>query len=142
MGRRYSRFAAAGVGLILLGILGFWQGYIGEVEAVYGTAYGAMSATKAVLLGLLLLLGLGNWLLLHRLTGVSSGLLRVRRFVEAEMAVGLAVMAVAASLTSVPPASDLPDDRVTWAEITARFACRGVNPSVVNRCSAMRRLEW
>lgn len=121
VGRRYSRFAAAGVGLILLGVLGFWQGYIGEVEAVYGTAYGAMSATKAVLLGLLLLLGLGNWLLLHRLTGVSSGLLRVRRFVEAEMAIGLAVMAVAASLTSVPPASDLPEDRVTWAEITARF---------------------
>lgn len=121
VGRRYSRFAATGVVLILLGILGFWWGYIGSIEAVYGTAYGAMSASKAVLLGLLLLLGLGNFLLLHRLTGVPSGLLRVRRFVEAEMAIGLALLALAASLTSVPPASDLPDDRVTWAEITERF---------------------
>ncbi|MBX6747372.1 MAG: copper resistance protein, partial [Acetobacteraceae bacterium] len=32
-----------------------------------------------------------------------------------------ALLALAASLTSVPPASDLPDDRVTWAEITERF---------------------
>jgi putative copper resistance protein D len=37
------------------------------------------------------------------------------------MALGLAVLAVAASLTSVPPAADLPDDRVTWAEIAERF---------------------
>ena len=57
VGRRYSGFAAAGVGLILLGAAGFWLGYIGGIEALYGTAYGAMSATKLVLLGLLLLLG-------------------------------------------------------------------------------------
>jgi copper resistance protein D len=121
VGRRYSRFAAAGVGLILLGIIGYWIGFIGSVEAVYGTAYGAMSATKGVLLGLLLLLGGGNWLLLHRLTTGEEGLLRVRRFIEAEIAIGIAVLAVAASLTSVPPAADLPDDRVSWAEVVERF---------------------
>ncbi|WP_165838927.1 copper resistance D family protein [Roseicella frigidaeris] len=121
VGRRYSTFAALGVGLILLGILGYWFGYIGSVEAVYGTAYGAMSGTKGILLGLLLLLGGSNWLLLHRLTAGEEGLLRVRRFVEAEIAIGIAVLAVAASLTSVPPASDLPDDRVSWAEVVERF---------------------
>ncbi len=121
VGRRYSGFAAAGVGLILAGTLGFWQGYIGEAEAVYGTAYGAMAATKTLLLGLLLALGAANFLLLHRLAPAAGGLRRIRRFVEAEMAIGLAVLAVAASLTSVPPAADLPDDRVTWAEITQRF---------------------
>lgn len=132
-GRRYSGFAAAGVGLILLGIAGFWLHYIGEGAALYGTAYGAMAATKGALLGLLLLLGLGNFLLLHRLgpapravgaAAVAAGdpaLLRVRRFVECEIAVGIAVLALAASLTSVPPATDLPDDRVTWAEVTERF---------------------
>lgn len=122
VGQRYSAFAAGGVGLILLGILGYWAGYIGGTEAVYGTAYGAMSATKGVMLALLLVLGGSNWLLLHRFTGSERGLMRVRRFVESEIAIGVAVLAVAASLTSVPPAADLPDDRVTWAEITGRFA--------------------
>jgi len=121
VGRRYSGFAAGGVGLILLGVLGYWFGYVGQVEAVYGTAYGAMAATKLILLGLLLALGASNFLILHRLEVAPTGLLRVRRFVEAEMAFGLAALAVAASLTSVPPAADLPDDRVTWAEITERF---------------------
>lgn len=121
VGQRYSHLAAAGVGLILLGILGYWLGYIGSVEAVYGTAYGAMSATKLVMLALLLLLGGANWLLLHHAKASPAGLLRVRRFVEAEITLGIAVLAVAASLTSVPPAADLPDDRVSWGEITERF---------------------
>ena len=126
VGRRYSAFAAGGVLLILSGIGGFWFGYIQDGSALYGTAYGAMSSTKGVLLGLLLLLGLGNFLLLHRLAAAvpaeaDAGLLRVRRFVECETAFGIAVLAVAASLTSVPPAADLPEDRVTWAEITERF---------------------
>ncbi|MCO6415333.1 copper resistance protein [Siccirubricoccus sp. KC 17139] len=121
VGRRYSSLAAGGVGLILLGILGFWRGYIGEVEAVYGTAYGAMSGTKAVMLVLLLGLGGANFLFLHHLQTAPEGLLRVRRFVESEMLIGLAMLAVAASLTSVPPAADLTEDRVTWGEIVARF---------------------
>lgn len=121
VGRRYSGFAAAGVGLILLGVGGFWLGYIGEAEAVYGTAYGAMAGTKAAVLGLMLLLGLGNFLLLHRMGGTAAALARARRFVEAEAALGLAALALAASLTSVPPAADLPDDRVSWADIAERF---------------------
>jgi putative copper resistance protein D len=121
VGQRYSVFAASGVGLILLGIFGFWLGYIGSPEAVWGTAYGSMAFAKALMLGLLLLLGGANFLLLHRLGGRSGGLLRVRRFVECEMAIGIAVLALAGSLTSVPPAIDLPDDRVTWGEIVERF---------------------
>lgn len=133
-GRRYSAFAAGGVALIPAGTGGFWLGHIQDGSALYGTAYGAMAATKAVLLGLLLL-GLANFLLLHRLapqprpvgTAIAGpadpdpSLLRVRRFVECEIALGIAVLAVAASLTSVPPATDLPEDRVTWSEIAERF---------------------
>ncbi len=121
VGQRYSPFAMAGVGLILLGALGFWLGYIGGVPAVYGTAYGAMAATKLILLGLLLALGGANYLLLHKLEAVPAGLLRVKRFVESEMALGVAVLAIAGSLTSVPPARDLVDDRVTWHEVVERF---------------------
>lgn len=121
VGQRYSALAMAGVGLILCGAVGFWLGYIGSVPAVYGTAYGAMSGTKLIFLGLLLALGGANYLLLHRLEAVPEGMLKVRRFVECEIAVGVAVLAIAGSLTSVPPARDLTDDRVTWQEITTRF---------------------
>ena len=121
VGRRYSWLAAGGVVLILLGILGFATGYIGDIGALYGTAYGAMSSTKALLLACLLGLGAANWRLLHRAAPTAAGLLRLRRFVECEMAIGLAVLALAASLTSVPPAIDLPEDRVSWAELAERF---------------------
>jgi copper resistance protein D len=131
VGRRYSGFAAAGVALILLGTVGFWLGYIGEVEAVYGTAYGAMAGIKAAVLGFMLLLGLGNFLLFHRLGGTAAALARVRRFVEAEVALGLAALALAASLTSVPPAADLPEDRVPWSAIAERFT-----PTAVPRFSS------
>ncbi|WP_043360550.1 copper resistance D family protein [Belnapia sp. F-4-1] len=121
VGQRYSLLAAGGVGLILLGSAGFWFGFIGSAEAVYGTAYGSMAASKLIMLAMLLMLGAMNYRLLHRIPSSPGGTLRLRRFIEAEMAIGIAVLAVAASLTSVPPAMDLPDDRVTWAEITERF---------------------
>ncbi|MCB4820185.1 CopD family protein [Roseicella aerolata] len=121
IGQRYSALAAAGVGLILLGAAGYWLGYIGEVGALYETAYGALSATKAVMVGLLLLLGASNWLLLHRLPGAERGLARLRCFVESEILIGIAVLAAAAASTAMPPAADMPGDRVTWAEVTQRF---------------------
>ncbi|WP_207539311.1 CopD family protein [Sabulicella rubraurantiaca] len=124
IGRRYSRQAAVGVGLILLGLLGYWRGYIVAPDALYGTAYGAMAATKGFLTLFLLGLGLANWVLLHRLSRAGAPeawLPRLRRFVECEVIAGLAVFGIAASLTSVPPSVDLPDDRATWAEVTERF---------------------
>lgn len=120
-GQRYSVLAASGVGLILTGILIFWAPYLGTVEALYGTAYGAMASTKGVLLVGLLAFGAANFLLLHRLAARPDGLFTVRRLVECEMAAGVAVLALAASLTSVPPGADLPNDRVTWAEVAERF---------------------
>jgi putative copper resistance protein D len=46
---------------------------------------------------------------------------RLRRFVECEIIAGIAVFGIAASLTSVPPSVDLPDDRASWAEVAERF---------------------
>lgn len=124
IGARYSRQAAAGVGLILLGVLGFWRGYIQEPEALYGTAYGAMAATKGALFLFLLVLGAANFLLLHRFARAGAPgdwLPRLRRFVECEVIAGIAVFGIAASLTSVPPSVDLPNDRASWAEVVERF---------------------
>lgn len=121
VGARYSALAIAGVLGIVAGVVGYYLGYIGSPEAVYGTAYGAMSATKSLLFSVLLLLGLANFLLLHHFARAGGAFLpRLRRFVECELLVGICVFGIAASLTSVPPGVDLPEDRVTWAEILER----------------------
>jgi putative copper resistance protein D len=118
---RYSQLAIAGVVLILAGVAAFALAYIGSWQGLYGTAYGVMSGAKSAMLGLLLLLGLGNFLLIRgALAGGAGPVLRLRRFVEAEIGIGLAVLFAAASITSVPPSVDLPNDQVTWAELVER----------------------
>lgn len=124
VGGRYSALAGSGVLLIVLGIVGFWLGYIQRPDALYGTAYGAMAATKGQLMAALLLLGAANWFLLHRFARAGAPSVwvpRLRRFVECEVIAAFAVFGLAASLTSVPPSVDLPDDRATWAEVVERF---------------------
>ena len=122
VGRRYSLLAGCGVLLIVTGSAGFFTGYINAPDAIYGTAYGAMAATKGTLFVLLLCLGAGNFLVLHGAVRLPEfGTLIVRRFVEAEIILGLAALATAASLTSVPPAIDLDKDRVPLEMIIERM---------------------
>jgi putative copper resistance protein D len=60
-------------------------------------------------------------LLVERLRSDSStSVNRLRRCAEAEIGIGVALFFAAASLTSVPPAIDLSQDRATWPEIVAR----------------------
>ena len=121
VGARFSRMSMAGVGCILASAAVFSLFYIGAWPAVYGTAYGVMVGAKATMFGLLLLLGLGNFLVVERLRrDPDTPVLRMRRFAEVEIGIGFSIFFAAASLTSVPPAVDLPDDRVTWAEIVQR----------------------
>jgi putative copper resistance protein D len=62
-----------------------------------------------------------NFLAVERLrTDPSASINRLRRFAEVEIGIGLAIFFAAASLTSVPPAIDLTQDRVTLAEIAQR----------------------
>jgi len=94
---------------------------VGSLKAVYGTSYGAMVATKVVLFGLLLFLGALNFQLVRR--GLASSILAsLKRFGEAEIGIGITVILTAASLTSLPPAADLAQDRVTGSEIIARMS--------------------
>ena len=122
IGTRYSTQAIAGVALIAGGAIVFAVRYIGAPTAVYGTAYGAMAATKSVLLCLLLLVGFANFRAVRRFTADVAATRRVARFVEVEMGIGVAVLMAAASITSLPPGVDLVDDRLTWPEIAARMA--------------------
>lgn len=117
---RFSRLALVCVGVLAgAGVLLSFS-YVGSISALYGTSYGAMVATKVVLFGLLLFLGAMNYRLVR---GNSSGLLQsLRRFGEAEIGIGVTVILLAASLTSLPPAVDLKEGRVSGHEVWARNA--------------------
>jgi putative copper resistance protein D len=118
---RFSRISMAGVAAILASGLAMSLFYIANVPGIYGTAYGIMVSAKVLMFGMLLLLGLGNLLLTERLRrDPATPVLRMRRFAEVELGLGIAIFFTAASLTSVPPAVDLPVDRVSWQEIVAR----------------------
>ncbi len=121
-GARFSLLAGSGVVLILAGAAVFVALYMGSLDAVYGTAYGAMAVTKGILLVLLLLLGLANFRGVRRIPEDGAVVAQIRRFVEVEMGIGVAVLMAAASITSMPPAVDLREDRVTLAEIGQRMA--------------------
>jgi putative copper resistance protein D len=123
---RFSRLAQGSVAVLLAAGIGLAAIYVGSPAAVLGTAYGAMVASKAVLLALLLGLGALNYQVVHRAeAGDLAGLARLRRFAEAEVGIGFTVILAAASLTSQPPAADLaPRDLVSLTEIEARIAPR------------------
>jgi len=98
--------------------------YIDGPRALLGTAYGVMLLTKAALLGALLVLGALNFFVVRRLARGGGQPLRLRRFVEVELGLGLTVFGAAASLTSLPPAVDVVADRATYAEVGTRFVPR------------------
>lgn len=119
--KRFSRMSMVGVAAIATAGLFMVYVYIGDWAAVYGTAYGIMTSTKIVMFLCLLGLGAANYRLVERLRrNPSTPVLRMRRFAEVEFGVGLTVFLAAASLTSLPPAVDLPNDRATWDRIVER----------------------
>jgi copper resistance protein D len=121
IGARFSRMSMVGVGCILLSGITMSLLYIGSWQGFYGTAFGVMVGAKIGMF--LMLLGLGgmNFLLVERLRDdPATPTLRLRRFAEVELGIGITIFFAAASLTSVPPAVDLTQDRVSWQEIVER----------------------
>ena len=120
---RFSKLALMSVAV--LAAAGFTLGfaYVGSLDAIYGTSYGIMVATKVVLFGTLLLLGALNFQIAR---SPSDGVViaSLKRFGEAEIGIGITVILTAASLTSLPPAVDLRTDRVSPQEIAARLTPR------------------
>ena len=122
-GARYSLLSMLSVGAIAFSGIGMLVHYVGGVDAMYGTAYGMMLATKITLFFGLLALGYGNFRVVRALAGNPQGsILHLRRFAEVELGVGITIFFVAASMTSLPPAIDLTRDRVSLSEITERLA--------------------
>ncbi len=121
VGSRFSRISMAGVACILLSGITMSVLYIGDWQGFYGTAYGVMVGAKIAMFLMLLGLGAGNFLLVERLRAQpATPIVRLKRFAEVEIGIGIAIFFAAASLTSVPPAVDLTQDRVSWPEIIER----------------------
>lgn len=122
VGARYSLLSMISVGAIAFSGIGMLIHYVGSVDAMYGTAYGMMLATKTTLFFGLLALGYGNFRMVRSLANNPHGsILRLRRFAEVELGVGITIFFVAASMTSLPPAIDLTRDRVSLPEIAERL---------------------
>ncbi len=125
IGRRFSLISMGSGALLLAAGLAMAVPYIGSLDAIYGTAYGVMVATKLLLLIGLMCLGGMNYLLVERLRRApGTPILRLRRFAEVEIGLGLTVLFAAASLTSQPPAVDLTADRASLHEIAERLGPR------------------
>jgi putative copper resistance protein D len=121
--RRFSRLALISVAVLVATGTGMALAYVDSAEAIYKTTYGAMVASKVILLLLLLCLGALNFFILRQPIEAGARLLpSLRRFAEAEVGIGFTVILAAASLTSQPPAVDLQNDRVSGTEILARMS--------------------
>jgi putative copper resistance protein D len=121
VGGRFSRMSMAGVACILLSGTTMCIFYIGSWQAFYGTAYGVMVGAKIAMFLMLLALGAGNFAVTERLRrDPATPVLRLRRFAEVEIGIGITIFFCAASLTSVPPGVDLTADRATWSDIVDR----------------------
>ena len=122
VGRRFSQLAMVSVLLLFGAGLALSVAFIGSWAGLYGTAYGIMVMAKVALFGGLLFLGAVNFRLVEALRrDPATPILRLRRFAEVEVGIGIAVFFAAAALTSAPPAIDLQRDRVTWSQIVERL---------------------
>ena len=123
--KRFSAMALTSVAVLVVAGSGLTYYYVDGLGAFTGTAYGMMVGTKIVVLGLLMVLGGLNFLVVRRLPDADEvSVLRLRRFVEVELGLGITVLFAAASLTSLPPAVDVVADRATLAEVAHVFTPR------------------
>jgi putative copper resistance protein D len=118
---RFSKLALISVAVLAAAGFTLSLAYVGSIPAIYGTSYGIMVATKVVLFGTLLLLGALNFQIARSPSG-GAVIASLKRFGEAELGIGITVILTAASLTSLPPATDLKTDRVSTQEIAARLS--------------------
>ena len=119
---RFSRMAMVAAALLVGAGIGLAWFYVASPSGLYGTTYGVLVMVKAYLLALILMLGAANWYVAREVERAPLQLLmRLRRFAEVEVALGLTAILAAAALTSQPPAADMPMDRLTLHEIHTRM---------------------
>jgi putative copper resistance protein D len=119
--RRFTAIAVAGFTvLVSTGIL-LSISYVGSLPALYGTAYGVMILFKAVLLAMATFIGAINYSAARDGRFAQATLALLRRRTEIELAIFMAAILTAASLTSQPPGIDLVEGRLTATELVQHF---------------------
>ena len=122
---RFSTLALTAVSVLAVAGMSLSFAYIDAPGALVGTAYGVMVLTKVIVLVALLVLGAANFRAVRRRSAAGrAATTHLRRYVEVELGLGITVLLAAASLTSLPPASDVVTDRATVAEVASRFTPR------------------
>jgi putative copper resistance protein D len=116
--RRFSRVALVSVQALAAAGVGLTAAYLGDLGALVGTAYGVMILSKLLLFAVALAFAQANFRLVRQ--GAPAGG-RLARYVEVEVGLAVTVLFAAASLTSLPPAVDVREDRVAAGEVAARF---------------------
>jgi copper resistance protein D len=117
---RYSYTALVGVGVLVASGVATAVHYVDSAAALYGTAYGVMLLAKVILLAVMLLFGALNRSIIRR-GNREEVRQRLQNFVGAEIGIGIALVLIAASMTSQPPAIDLTEGRVDGATIVNRL---------------------
>lgn len=126
--RRFSALALVSVAVLVLSAALLARLYVGSWAGMIGSDFGATAAVKAVLLAGLLLLGLGNLRAGPRVDQPAA-LARLRAFAAAEIAIGIAVLVAAASLSALPPPAGAPEQVMAPAEVLARLVPDGAEAS-------------
>ncbi|MCR6632113.1 MAG: CopD family protein [Magnetospirillum sp.] len=118
--RRFSAMAMVAVAVLALSAVALAIVHVGSWQAMIGTDFGAMALVKMALLGILLLLGLGNFRAGPCLDQPAP-LRRLRAFAVAELGIGLAVLMIAASLSAQPPPAATPEQVAAPADMLSRL---------------------
>jgi copper resistance protein D len=124
--RRFSTLATPCV--VVLAATALWQGgvLVGSLAALFGTPYGWMALVKLGLFLTLLAFAIRHrWRLTPALSGAEPFVARriLARSVFGEMAIGLAIVLVAAVISSLAPATDMAmPSRQTSVELPAGHA--------------------
>jgi putative copper resistance protein D len=117
--QRFSRMALVAVAALVAAGVGLTLAYVGDLAAFAGTAYGVMIVSKVILFAVALAFASANFRMARAAAGPQG---RLGRYVEVELGLAITVLFAAASLTSLPPAVDVREDRASVAEVAARFS--------------------
>lgn len=122
------RFGWVGVGavavLIMTGIP-LSLAYIGSIDGLFGTGYGSLVVTKALLMLMALFLAWRNhkagkeWQELGHSIALTK---RIPFYIEAETFILVGILFVAATLSSQPPSVDITDTTATVREVAHMFS--------------------
>lgn len=121
---RFARLGIPAVAFLVVTGLLLAGNYVGSWAGVVGTAYGSLIAVKVTLLGCALGFALLNNRAARRQSQTDDIYRKVPYYIEAESFLLVAVLFIAASLSSQPPAVDIPEATASLSEVTAMFAPR------------------